>query len=166
MVGGSETALAAVRPTLDAFAAKVFHVGDSGAGHAAKLLNNFLNAVALASTAEVMVAARKAGLDLHTILDVFNASSGVNFATMNRFPHIIEGDYLEGGLTNTLMMKDVMLYADYVSQLGVASLNAAGPLASFGLARSLGYADRISNTVVDAIGDISGGVRLAPGPTD
>jgi 3-hydroxyisobutyrate dehydrogenase len=166
MVGGSETALAAVRPTLDAFAAKVFHVGDSGAGHAAKLLNNFLNAVALASTAEVMVAARKAGLDLHTILDVFNASSGVNFATMNRFPHIIEGDYLEGGLTNTLMMKDVMLYADYVSQLGVASLNAAGPLASFGLARSLGYADRISNTVVDAIGDISGGVRLADRPTD
>jgi 3-hydroxyisobutyrate dehydrogenase len=166
MVGGSETALAAVRPTLDAFAAKIFHVGDSGAGHAAKLLNNFLNAVSLASTAEVMVAAKKAGLDLHTILDVFNASSGVNFATMNRFPHIIEGDYLEGGLTNTLMMKDVTLYADYVSQLGVASLNAAGPLASFGLARSLGYADRISNTVVDAIGDISGGVRLADRPTD
>jgi 3-hydroxyisobutyrate dehydrogenase len=166
MVGGSGTALAAVRPTLDAFAAKIFHVGDSGAGHAAKLLNNFLNAVSLASTAEVMVAAKKAGLDLHTILDVFNASSGVNFATMNRFPHIIEGDYLEGGLTNTLMMKDVTLYADYVSQLGVASLNAAGPLASFGLARSLGYADRISNTVVDAIGDISGGVRLADRPTD
>jgi 3-hydroxyisobutyrate dehydrogenase len=166
MVGGSETALAAARPTLDAFAAKIFHVGDSGAGHAAKLLNNFLNAVSLASTAEVMVAAKKAGLDLHTILDVFNASSGVNFATMNRFPHIIEGDYLEGGLTNTLMMKDVTLYADYVSQLGVASLNAAGPLASFGLARSLGYADRISNTVVDAIGDISGGVRLADRPTD
>lgn len=166
MVGGSETALAAVRPTLDVFASKVFHVGDSGAGHAAKLLNNFLNAVALASTAEVMVAAKKAGLDLRTILDVFNASSGVNFATMNRFPYIIEGDYLEGGLTNTLMMKDVTLYADYVSRLGVASLNAAGPLASFGLARSLGYADRISNTVVDAIGDISGGVRLADGPTD
>jgi 3-hydroxyisobutyrate dehydrogenase len=58
------------------------------------------------------------------------------------------------------MMKDVTLYADYVSQLGVASLNAAGPLAAFGLARALGYADQISNTVVDAIGDVSGGVRL------
>jgi 3-hydroxyisobutyrate dehydrogenase-like beta-hydroxyacid dehydrogenase len=166
MVGGSEAALAEVRPTLDAFAAKIFHVGESGAGHATKLLNNFLNAVSLASTAEVMVAAKKAGLDLHTVLDVFNASSGINFATVNRFPHIIEGDYLEGGLTNTLMMKDVTLYADYVSQLGVASLNAAGPLAAFGLARALGYADQISNTVVDAIGDISGGVRLAERPND
>jgi 3-hydroxyisobutyrate dehydrogenase len=166
MVGGSEAALAEARPALETFAAKIFHVGDSGAGHAAKLLNNFLNAVSLASTAEVMVAAKKAGLDLRTILEVFNASSGVNFATINRFPHIIEGDYLEGGLTNTLMMKDVTLYTDYVSQLGVASLNSAGPLACFGLARALGYADQISNTVVDAIGDISGGVRLAERSSD
>ncbi|MFI5953941.1 NAD(P)-dependent oxidoreductase [Cryptosporangium sp. NPDC051539] len=161
MVGGSAEALETVRPVLDDFSAKVFHIGSSGAGHATKLLNNFLNAVALAATAEVMVAARKAGLDLETVLEVFNASSGVNFATLNRFPKIIHGDYLKGGLTNTLMMKDVTLYADYVSRLGVASLNVAGPLASFGLARQLGYADEISNTVVDAIGDISGGVRLS-----
>jgi 3-hydroxyisobutyrate dehydrogenase-like beta-hydroxyacid dehydrogenase len=166
MVGGSEAALAAVRPTLQAFAGKIFHVGASGAGHATKLLNNFLNAVSLAATAEVMVAAKKAGLDLQTVLDVFNESSGVNFATVNRFPRIIHGDYLEGGLTNTLMMKDVTLYTDYVSQLGVASLNSSGPLACFGLARALGYADRISNTVVDAIGDISGGVRLADRPAE
>jgi hypothetical protein len=31
---------------------------------------------------------------------------------------------------------------------------------SFGLANGLGYASKISNTVVDAIGDMSGGVRL------
>jgi hypothetical protein len=35
---------------------------------------------------------------------------------------------------------------------------AARPV--LGLARALGYADQVSNTVVDAIGDISGGVRL------
>ncbi|MFC6083758.1 SDR family NAD(P)-dependent oxidoreductase [Sphaerisporangium aureirubrum] len=38
--------------------------------------------------------------------------------------------------------------------------NVAGPLAAFGLAAHLGYADQISNRVVDAIGDIAGGVRL------
>jgi 3-hydroxyisobutyrate dehydrogenase len=42
----------------------------------------------------------------------------------------------------------------------VASLNAAGPAACFGLAATLGYGDQISNRVVDAIGDMSGGVRL------
>jgi 3-hydroxyisobutyrate dehydrogenase-like beta-hydroxyacid dehydrogenase len=160
MVGGDPAALDAVRDVLDSFSANIFHCGASGAGHTVKVLNNFLNAVSLAATAEVMVAGKKAGLDLHVLLDVINNGSGVNFASLNRFPRIIEGDYLEGGLTNTLMLKDVALYASLVGELGVASLNSAGPIASFGLARQLGYADRISNTVVDAIGDVSGGVRL------
>jgi len=163
MVGGDEQALERARPTLTLFSASIFHCGPSGAGHTVKILNNFLNAVSLSATAEVMVAAKKAGLDLSMVLDVVNASSGVNFATQNRCPKIIHGDYLKGGLTNSLMLKDVTLYLELVGQLGVPSLNAAGPVASFGLARSLGYADEISNTVVDAIGDVAGGVRLHDG---
>lgn len=164
MVGGAEQALDRVRPILDAFSSQVVYCGASGAGHTAKILNNFLNAVSLSATAEVMVAAKKAGLDLESFLAILNASSGVNFATLSRFPHIIHGDYLRGGLTNALMMKDLVLYADLAAELGVASINASGPIGSFGLANALGYADEISNTVVDAIGDISGGVRLHSGP--
>jgi len=160
MVGGAAEALDEVRDTFAHFATNVFLLGGSGAGHSTKLLNNFLNAIALSATAEVMVAAKKAGLDLQTVLDVLNSSSGVNFATQNRFPKIIHGDYLKGGLTNALMTKDVVLYVDHLHELGVTSLNASGPLASFGLANALGYADEISNTVVDAIGDVSGHVRL------
>ena len=163
MVGGEEEILVKVQPVLNNFATNTYFVGASGAGHTTKLLNNFLNAVALASTAEIMVAAKKADLNLEVLLDVLNKSSGINFATLNRFPKIIKGDYLKGGLTNTLMMKDVVLYTELASQLGIASLNAAGPLASFGLANALGYANEISNKVVDAIGDVSGGVRLFDG---
>jgi 3-hydroxyisobutyrate dehydrogenase len=164
MAGGPVAVLDQLGWLFEPIAARVFHMGPSGAGHSAKLLNNFLNAVSLAATAEVMIAGKKAGLDLARLLDVINHSSGVNFASLHRFPSIIRGDYLEGGLTNALMTKDVALYVDYVRGLGVPSLNAAGPLASFGLANSLGYADRISNTVVDALGDVAGGIRLADSP--
>jgi 3-hydroxyisobutyrate dehydrogenase len=160
MAGGDAGALAEIDWVFAPIAAHVHHMGASGAGHTAKLLNNFLNAVSLAATAEVMVAGRKAGLDLPQLLEVLNSSSGVNFATLNRFPHIVHGDYLEGGLTGKLMTKDVTLYLDLVGRLGVPSLNAAGPLASFGLAENLGYGDQISNRVVDAIGDVAGGVRV------
>ena len=160
MTGGSEDALERVRPILDAFSAKIFHMGASGSGHVAKLLNNFLNGVSLSATAEVMVAAKKAGLDLHTFLDVLNASSGVNFATLNRFPKIVDGDYLEGGLSSDLMMKDLLLYMDFVHSIGTPSINAAGSVASFGVAARLGYGDQISNRVVDALGDLAGGIRL------
>jgi 3-hydroxyisobutyrate dehydrogenase len=67
---------------------------------------------------------------------------------------------MEGGLTANLMTKDVMAYVDHMRELGVPSLNAAGPLASFGAAANLGYGEQISNRVVDAIGDLAGGVRL------
>jgi 3-hydroxyisobutyrate dehydrogenase-like beta-hydroxyacid dehydrogenase len=163
MVGGSAAALEAVRWVFGPIASKVVLMGDSGAGHSTKLLNNFLNAVSLSATAEVMVAAKKAGLDLAAVLDVINASSGVNFASLNRFPHIIKGDYLEGGLTSNLMTKDVVAYVDHLRELGVPSLNAAGPLAAFGTAANLGYGELISNQVVDAIGDLAGGVRLYDG---
>jgi 3-hydroxyisobutyrate dehydrogenase len=141
-------------------AGKVVYMGGAGAGHLTKVLNNFLNAVSLSATAEVMLAAKKAGLDLGQVLDVINASSGVNFATLNRFPRIIRGDYLEGGLSSALMTKDIVLYLDCLHELGIASLAASGPLAAFGLANSLGYRDQISNKVVDALGDVAGGIRL------
>lgn len=163
MAGGDADALERIRGVLATFSEKVFHMGPVGSGHTTKLLNNFLNAVTLAATAEVMVAARVAELDLPQVLEVINASSGVSFASLNRFPRIVEGDYLEGGLTSALMLKDVTLYADMLRELGAPSLNVAGPLASFGLALGLGYGDVISNRVVDAIGDIAGGVRVNEG---
>jgi 3-hydroxyisobutyrate dehydrogenase len=160
MAGGDEGALHVVRGVIETFSTRIVHMGASGSGHATKLLNNFLNAVTLAATAETMVAARLAGLDLHRVLEVINSSSGVSFASLNRFPHIVDGDYLEGGLTSRLMMKDVTLYLEMLRELGAPSLNVGGPLASFGLALQLGYGDQISNRVVDAIGDVAGGVRL------
>ncbi len=167
MVGGSADALAALDFVMEPIAAKVVHMGDSGAGHSMKVLNNFLNAVTLSATAEVMIAAKLAGLDLVKVLDVLNTSSGQSFATTSRFPSIITGNYLEGGLTNSMMTKDVALYVEHARELGVPGLNAAGPLATFGLANYLGYADQISNKVVDAIGDAAGGVRLhLPLPTE
>jgi 3-hydroxyisobutyrate dehydrogenase-like beta-hydroxyacid dehydrogenase len=160
MVGGSAAALESMTWVFQPIAAKVVHMGAPGAGHTTKVLNNFLNAVSLAATAEVMLAAKKAGLDLARVLEVINASSGLNFATLNRFPHIIRGDYLEGGLTSALMSKDIDLYVACLAELGVPSLQAAGPLAAFGLASSLGYREQISNRVVDALGDLAGGIRL------
>jgi 3-hydroxyisobutyrate dehydrogenase len=161
MVGGDQATLAQVRPLLDTFSAHVHHMGGSGSGHLTKVLNNFLNGVTLAATAEVMVAGKKAGLDLAQLLEVINTSSGVSFASLNRFPHIIRGDYLEGGLTGRLMAKDVRLYLDLAEDLGAVTLTGPGTLTAFLVSNALGYADQISNRVVDALGDLSGGVRVA-----
>jgi 3-hydroxyisobutyrate dehydrogenase len=160
MVGGDSQALERVAPVLERFASKIVHMGAPGSGHITKVLNNFLNGVALAATSEVMVAGRRAGLDLERLLAVLNASSGVNFATLNRFPKIIHGDYLEGGLTGELMAKDIRLYLAYMAGIGVPTFSGPGCLAAFELSNSMGYRDVISNRVVDGLGDLAGGIRL------
>jgi len=160
MVGGDGRVLEQVTPLLQRFASTIVHMGAPGSGHVTKVLNNFLNGVALAATSEVMVAGRRAGLDLERLLEVLNASSGVNFATLNRFPKIIHGDYLEGGLTGELMAKDIRLYLSYMAGIGVPTFAGPGCLAAFELSNSMGYRDVISNRVVDGIGDLAGGIRL------
>ncbi len=96
---------------LTPIAATVHHLGPVGSGHTAKVLNNFLNAVTLAATAEVMVAGQRAGLDLRTLLAAVNGGSGADFATpATGSASIVEGDYLKGGLTSRLMAKDMSLY--------------------------------------------------------
>jgi 3-hydroxyisobutyrate dehydrogenase len=107
------------------------------------------------------VAGKKAGLDLAQLLEVINTSTGVSFASLNRFPHIIKGDYLEGGLTGRLMAKDVRLYLSLAEDLGMATLVGPGTLTAFQVSNALGYGDMISNRVVDALGDLAGGIRVA-----
>jgi 3-hydroxyisobutyrate dehydrogenase len=164
MVGGSADALDQVREVLRHFSSSIFHMGGPGTGHVAKLLNNYLNGTSLAATAEVMIAARRSGLDPELLLEVLNQSSGVNFATLNRFPNIVKGDYMEGGLTGRLMAKDLRMYLEHIARVGVPSFAGPAVFATFEVTNALGYSDRISNYVVDGLGDLAGGVRIQAEP--
>jgi 3-hydroxyisobutyrate dehydrogenase len=160
MLGGDADAVQRVRPLLEEFCERIHHMGPSGAGHTTKLLNNFLNAMTLSASAEVLVGARNAGLDLREFLAVVNHSSGRNYATETKYPHIVEGDYLKGGLTVDLMIKDIVSYLSMMGDLGGTAFTGAGVLAAFRTASAIGYGDVINNRVVDALGDLVGRVRL------
>ncbi|MDV6374920.1 NAD(P)-dependent oxidoreductase [Deinococcus arenicola] len=85
MLGGPADEVEAVRGEL-AFAGKVVHVGDTGAGFAVKAINNALLAVNLWAAGEGLAALAKGGVDLSAALDVINASSGRSNATENLIP--------------------------------------------------------------------------------
>ncbi|MET0903324.1 MAG: NAD(P)-dependent oxidoreductase [Acidimicrobiales bacterium] len=101
----------AVEPVLAALSDRRTRVGDRpGMAQAAKLANNFLSATALAATSEALALAASVGVDMATMLDVLNASSGQNTATSDKFPnHVLTGRFASG-FTNTLMAKDLQLY--------------------------------------------------------
>jgi 2-hydroxy-3-oxopropionate reductase len=112
MASGSPEAFAAVEPLLRTFGKNVFHVGDEpGQGQIAKLLNNLLSATAMAITSEALTFGAGAGLEPETLLAVFNAGSGRNTATSDKFPTHVLTRRFGSGFRLALMAKDVELCA-------------------------------------------------------
>jgi len=99
---------------------KPFHVGPKpGQGQAVKLLNNFLSATALAATCEAIAFGTTQGIEMKTILDVVNASSGRNSATDDKFPRRIMLGKYDAGFAAKLQLKDVRLYLENARAAGI-----------------------------------------------
>lgn len=110
MASGSEELFARVRPLLESFGKTIVLVGGApGQGQTAKLLNNLLSATAMVITSEAMTFGVRAGLDPATLLDIFNASSGRNTATSEKFPAQVLTRRFDAGFRLGLMAKDVEL---------------------------------------------------------
>lgn len=119
MYAGSDEVCDAVEGILGGLSDRRTRVGSTpGLAQAMKLANNFLSATALAATSEAIAFGVSAGLDMATMLDVLNASSGQSAASSDKFVnHVLTGAYSSGFL-NTLMAKDVGLYLEAAEAQG------------------------------------------------
>ncbi len=126
---GPKAELERHKSIIDAFCGNPFHVGDTpGQGQALKLLNNFLSATAMAATSEAMLFGLSHGLDMKTMLDVVNVSTGQNTASRDKFPQrILTGTY-DAGFFAEHLNKDVQLYINEVHQAKTPS--AVGEIVS------------------------------------
>ena len=119
MWSGSAERMELIRPVLDSFAGSVFFVGPTpGQGQAMKLLNNYLSAVAMTATSEAIVFGLSHSLDMKTMLDVANVSTGQNSATQDKFPNRILTSTYDAGFRMALMGKDVALYLSEAKSAG------------------------------------------------
>ncbi|MGD9536299.1 MAG: NAD(P)-dependent oxidoreductase [Alphaproteobacteria bacterium] len=115
MVAAPPALYAEIEPLLKPMARQVFHVGTRpGQGMAMKLLNNFLSATAMAATSEAISFGERQGLDMKTMLDIINISTGQNTATSDKFPKRVLTRSYDHGFATRLMAKDMRLYLDAV----------------------------------------------------
>jgi 3-hydroxyisobutyrate dehydrogenase len=117
MAGGDAHALARCRKVLAALG-QTFPCGASGSGHAVKALNNYLSAIALAATAEAMLAAEKFGLDPALALAVINHSTGRNTATDQKYPAFVLPRTFDSGFALGLMAKDLRIALGLAEAVG------------------------------------------------
>ncbi len=121
MCAGSEETIGRLRPLLKPVVRHVFHVGNRpGQAQAMKLLNNFLAATGIAASSEAFAFGERIGLDLRTMVEVVNVSTGRNMATADKFPNrVLTGTY-DAGFTSRLLLKDVLLYETAAREAGSA----------------------------------------------
>jgi len=119
MASGPASALERVHPLLEVLG-KVFRLGEKpGLGQTVKLANNLMSAASLAIAAEALAMGVKAGVDPAAMLEVLNASSGRNSATVDKIPKHVLNRRFDFGFSNALSFKDVRLCLDEAEALGV-----------------------------------------------
>lgn len=140
MVGGEKEVFERYRKVLGSFGEQIFYVGESGAGHLTKAINNLISATTLASAAEAVLLGVRAGLDPEALVEVVNAGSGRSNSTEVKFPRYILNRAFDDGFGIGLMNKDLKIALDTAAELEFPMLigSAVGQVWQTAVARGFG----------------------------
>jgi 2-hydroxy-3-oxopropionate reductase len=106
MVGGDAAAFARCKPILSVMGRSVVHMGGSGMGQAAKLINNLIVAAGFAAVCEGWALAVKAGLDPATLHEAIKGGWAGSRVMEETIPRLLKRNFVPGG-TVDIMTKDV-----------------------------------------------------------
>ena len=117
MVGGPAEAYQRVAPALDVMGAVVRHVGPTGSGTAAKLVNQLLVGVHKVAAAEAMLLAAKSGADPALVFELVNSGWGQSFILGRNAPAMLDRDF-DGVRTQLrVFLKDLGLIQEMARDL-------------------------------------------------
>ena len=118
IASGDANAIDMAHPAFVVMGSNVFIAGPQpGQAQMVKLVNNMLNYLAMAATAEALVVGVKAGLDPQLMLNVLNTGTGKNSATEVKFPKAVLPRAFTYGATNTTVDKDLLLFLDEAGRM-------------------------------------------------
>ncbi|HVJ52323.1 MAG TPA: NAD(P)-dependent oxidoreductase [Aliidongia sp.] len=109
MTGGTDKALDRAEPLLKAMGTTITRVGSIGAGQAMKALNNLVSAGGFLIGIEALLIGQRFGLDAGKMVDVLNASTGMNNSTQKKFRQFVLSRKFNSGFGLDLMVKDLSI---------------------------------------------------------
>jgi 3-hydroxyisobutyrate dehydrogenase-like beta-hydroxyacid dehydrogenase len=135
-----------VRDVLDGFNRKTYDLGSYGTGSKMKIIANLLVAVHNVATAEALVLAQKAGLDVNKAIEVVSDGAGGSRMLEVRGPMMANDGYGEPGMNVGVFMKDIAIITDFAREVGapIPLLNSSTPIYTAALAHGWGGSDTAS----------------------
>ena len=139
MASGAPETFEALKPVLDAVAAKVYNIGtEFGLGSSVKIVHQLLAGVHIAVAAEAMAMAKKAGIPLDIMYDVVTNAAGNSWMFENRMAHVLAGDYTPLSAVD-IFVKDLGLVTDTAKALHFPIPLASTAYQMFTNASNAGY---------------------------
>ncbi|ULU26042.1 NAD(P)-dependent oxidoreductase [Dyella terrae] len=149
MVGGEADVLERARPVLEAYALRVTHLGDVGAGQATKAVNQVLVAGIAQGVCEGLALAEALGLDPERLLPTLGAGAAGNWFLEKRGATMLSNEF-SVGFKLGLLHKDLGIVRRIAENAGTSRNVIERSLADYAELMSQGYGDD----------DISGLIRL------
>jgi 3-hydroxyisobutyrate dehydrogenase len=152
MVGGDAGVLERVRPALDAYAARIGHMGAVGAGQATKAVNQVLVAGIAQAVCEGLALGEKLGLDAERLLPTLGAGAAGCWFLERRGATMLRDEFAVG-FKLSLLHKDLGIVAAMAAQAGIRSSVIGQSLSDYAELLAAGHGDD----------DISALIRLKRG---
>jgi 3-hydroxyisobutyrate dehydrogenase-like beta-hydroxyacid dehydrogenase len=155
IVGGEKTALEKIEDILYTMGKKIYHVGDTGSGTVAKLVNNVISITSNAIMAEAFVLGVKAGVDPQMLYEVAVSGTANNW-DLEKYPDSVFIGNFEPGFRLSLASKDVGLALQLGREFGVPLPVAAAVDQSFLTAKAAGLGDKQLYSIFEYLENLVG----------
>ena len=125
MAAGDEATFRKVKPVLDAQGENIFHLGDLGAGHVTKLINNFMGMTTVCAMSQAFAVAERAGIGGEKLYDIMSAGPS-NSPFMKFCKNYAVDGVSDLGFTIANASKDIRYFLQMTEDMGTRSRIAEG----------------------------------------
>jgi len=151
LVGADAGDLDAGRGILGALSRRIIHFGPIGAGTAYKLIINLVGAVQIASAAEGLAIAERAGLDIGTVADAIATSQAASPQVVRNIRRMVAADHDRNiTFSSALRLKDVEYGLRFAREIGIGSPFGAIAERIYRQLCNMGHAHLNESKVIDA----------------
>jgi len=155
MVGGDASALEKVMPVFLSMGKTVTHVGDAGAGQVAKAANQIMVAAQMVAMGELLVFAKKAGVDPRKVVDAIKGGAAQCWTLDVKPPRLFDGNR-NPGFKAHMQLKDLRIILETAQEYGIPVSSTAENTKLFQQMIDLGMGELDNSAVVGVIEKLAG----------
>ena len=149
LVGASDETFSMILPVLQAYSENITHFGSPGAGHSAKLINNFISMGYAALISEGMAMCSLAGVDSAKLYEVMSTGGADSGVLRKMVPGMLKGDLTGHQFSLGNALKDVSYFCRMAETEKFSSYLSDSLMTTYTDAVNAGFGDRFVASLIE-----------------